>query len=1322
MKNNKNEFNDNKNRSTKNLLNSYILNNYNFDNELAKTNSSNIINITGIDPIILFKKTSKKNSINMKNINNYFPTNIIKNNNYICDVEIKKKLDKFKLYSSNISSPTNLTSPTFLKNLKNDSKNRKEIKTMRYTSKKFIIMKKQKSSRNKEARRNVKSLEKYHAIHHKSKEKNKKKYNSKSAEKKNIRNENKKLEEFNTSSEKDELKNRYMEILVQNGILNVTKEFKLVKKLTPKEIIDKKKREYLNLNQKNNINVEEQKNTNNIKNRVNIEKFNIPKAALKNELFINNKKKENENININENNQNILINNYFCKVGKSLTPQNSKNHKKIYKPKINQFEYLNRIHQEQKKLSNNRQKYLSKNFLNDNNKKNLKLQNSFNHNKSHNNYKYNTNFKTEKSQILNDKNNNKILKSEEISKSTNKKSTTFNRLKEKNRQKLIEEMKDDEFPFSHRKSYRTPEEINKYLRDKKLENKKEEENIEIEKQKKIFNTFQNLCNIDNQISNITKLQLNYNNKKNKKENIKTNIKIRKEINDYYCGTELSRNSSIFIDKKEFYPNLFESQHFVANSKLSRIMPEMEIGIKKNNETKIENTKVNEIINENNKKLDFDINNDINNLVKVNNNALNKGFYIDLLEESINNSIQKAQIIFSEKNLNKLKERKQTHKNLKQIFPNLYNNKNHKESEDSKIINNNIDIMRKFVNKIKNIVNKNTFLNFYYLYLYGPVKIRYSHAFLVMIMICKRYQFKKIYTNYLYSKIKKETIQKSKGKLLFNYNNEHNKKEIELKNYKIKIQHFIFVISRILKYKIFLILFTFSCLNYKHKLISLLIQAIKKPYIKQTIEKIFKFINWKNIFSLKASFNINIIQHDIVSDKIIQKLYRSNIDINNSNLNEDNINNISNQNIISEILNDDSLQTQKLILKESSFLQSPKRNISNNSIKFSKIESLKFNSKIIADELTEYLLGKIINDEINNKKVLLPIKPVQLDNNLLNNNIRSNRNINQNILDHFDQNISSNNNYFLQSLFNQSLNGSEFSKTKQEIKRDEEMTFYVKHLAPILIKIICNEIRIKYEKIYDNISIPLKSEFEDLIIALKLKNSEHLRKSYHILYVKEELKDIIDKKKIISIFLPEDFKIRRKFDIFQETLNYDLYLSECIIDTAIELINNERLYGEMGEPFPFSFRKKEIVFKYEKNDSRKLIKYIYNSLNGFIKNPIFLIKDDVINFNDEKVINCYKKDLEKNEYQWKDLEITETQSKLEVSEIIMNQLFIEVIEILEHVQLNRTKPELYQYKSIFACEFIPTLRHQEIIENDLMNNDDSDELQRNEDDDTVYISM
>ena len=244
----------------------------------------------------------------------------------------------------------------------------------------------------------------------------------------------------------------------------------------------------------------------------------------------------------------------------------------------------------------------------------------------------------------------------------------------------------------------------------------------------------------------------------------------------------------------------------------------------------------------------------------------------------------------------------------------------------------------------------------------------------------------------------------------------------------------------------------------------------------------------------------------------------------------------------------------------------------------------------------------------------------------------------------------------------------------------------------------------------------------MIIALKLKNSEHLRKSYHILYVKEELKDIIDKKKIISIFLPEDFKIRRKFDIFQETLNYDLYLSECIIDTSIELINNERLYGEMGEPFPFSFRKKEIVFKYEKNDSRKLIKYIYNSLNGFIKNPIFLIKDDVINFNDEKVINCYKKDLEKNEYQWKDLEITETQTKLEVSEIIMNQLFIEVIEILEHVQLNRTKPELYQYKSIFACEFIPTLRHQEIIENDLMNNDDSDELQRNEDDDTDYISM
>ena len=44
----------------------------------------------------------------------------------------------------------------------------------------------------------------------------------------------------------------------------------------------------------------------------------------------------------------------------------------------------------------------------------------------------------------------------------------------------------------------------------------------------------------------------------------------------------------------------------------------------------------------------------------------------------------------------------------------------------------------------------------------------------------------------------------------------------------------------------------------------------------------------------------------------------------------------------------------------------------------------------------------------------------------------------------------------------------------------------------------------------------------------------------------------------------------------------------------------------------------------------------------------------------------------------------------------------MIEILEHVQLSRKRPELYQNKSIYACEDIPKLSFQmTTTENDLI---------------------
>ena len=51
-----------------------------------------------------------------------------------------------------------------------------------------------------------------------------------------------------------------------------------------------------------------------------------------------------------------------------------------------------------------------------------------------------------------------------------------------------------------------------------------------------------------------------------------------------------------------------------------------------------------------------------------------------------------------------------------------------------------------------------------------------------------------------------------------------------------------------------------------------------------------------------------------------------------------------------------------------------------------------------------------------------------------------------------------------------------------------------------------------------------------------------------------------------------------------------------------------------------------------------------------------------------------------------------------TKIIMNQLLNEVVEILEHVQFSRKRPEKYNFKSIFSCENIPLLSFQNELAN------------------------
>lgn len=182
------------------------------------------------------------------------------------------------------------------------------------------------------------------------------------------------------------------------------------------------------------------------------------------------------------------------------------------------------------------------------------------------------------------------------------------------------------------------------------------------------------------------------------------------------------------------------------------------------------------------------------------------------------------------------------------------------------------------------------------------------------------------------------------------------------------------------------------------------------------------------------------------------------------------------------------------------------------------------------------------------------------------------------------------------------------------------------------------------------------------------------------------------------------------------MEYDEYLNNCLIDCTIELINYERKYGENGNPLIWSSRMREIEFKYKKNEPKKLADFVCRNLKSFIKQKVGLIgrEDDstpseLINLERERRLKkIIRNELEEGDYLWKNLEMEETQLKVELSDCIMEQLYNEIIEILEHIQLNRNKAELYHYKSIYACEEMPKLSFQQTTTENI-DQDDNDDI-------------
>ena len=282
--------------------------------------------------------------------------------------------------------------------------------------------------------------------------------------------------------------------------------------------------------------------------------------------------------------------------------------------------------------------------------------------------------------------------------------------------------------------------------------------------------------------------------------------------------------------------------------------------------------------------------------------------------------------------------------------------------------------------------------------------------------------------------------------------------------------------------------------------------------------------------------------------------------------------------------------------------------------------------------------------------------------------------------------------------------SEFNKTIKDKKNKLETNLYNEYINKKFILLILKEIKKNYSRIYDNISVPYKANYEQIIVASFLQDNELLNDSYKELKVKEDLKNIIIKKDILEKFNKINKKIRQKKGL-EENNYYDNLINECIVDATIEILNKERAYGEQGEPFPFSKRGKELCFKYNRNDPKPLMRHVYKEIKKMLFGKGNIIKENspIFDKNDPFLMNIFRKEMEGQDI-WSELEIQEEQVKSIASSIIFEQLINEVIEILEHVQLNRKRPELYQDKSIYACDDIPRLSFQMISTNTENDND------------------
>ena len=862
------------------------------------------INTFGSQPIIMYRKAKKLYSPKEEKrvdkkvvaksqekilINNYIKTN------FIVDGGLPQKLNKYKSNMINVhsQSPINKNKKKFKsKTNRNTGNNKIRPKTQKAVAKnkEFIpktaktnIRKKNNINNNLNLKREKTNPNlKYNYKNNNKTKKNEKKQSNNNIIDNNIKNNNNnkyKSDKNTIENEKkqEKQKNDYMNDLIKNAIVGFTKELKKKKKNSENKKVTDRKLDYLLENGIDHNYEDELENgivvmgKSKDKNLFKIKKIK-PKKKIKIEK-INTNNISNIDINYHTENDKFLYSNLTSSNNQILTSELSKNltknknissnnnlniefdmnpnkinnfeqelKKRICNPKIDQFEYLEKIRNNFKKIRNQKQK-ISPELINNSNSF------KFSHLKKF------TNKLVNKKQNNNNNNNIKINP-------------------KKNLQEIDNTQKNDEFLYADRVSHRTQTELRKFRKKKKMEQKKEQNEEMKKKQDKIMTTLQNLIKLgdeyhyNNNIINNSPLKI--------RNDSKNHVKKRKVLNEYYVGTEESKNNtSTFIDKQEYYKSIIESKNVLNYSKVEKTETNVDDF---NNNNKILN-------NDNLRKLSSDNFYDINirNNSNINNN---KGFDNKLteLKAKVINTIKRSSELFNKEN-------------IKRIKSDLYENNNLiKTKFENKVFNKEIYKKKFMNNKIENINEERTeknlddkILSFHKMYLIflkkrflHRIKAKYNEvkskeklkkikaAFEYFIVICKFYQYQSI-INYnekikCFFALKKLVAPFIRHKFL-NFIN-------KLK-YFTKIKFLVNSVSNLYKYKVLQKLFKYCAVVDFWKNIIIPGGIRLQHYI---LKKCFKKIkNEDKLMNFDLSYNVNrnIISRSYLHSHIINEEKKAN---------------------------------------------------------------------------------------------------------------------------------------------------------------------------------------------------------------------------------------------------------------------------------------------------------------------------------------------------------------------------------------------------------------------------------------------------------------